>query len=145
MDKHTFNQSLHQWAAMYAQAETKAEEDYAFKEVLKIVREMQTQNILKPIIFYQIMMTLQALTCVAGIQFTEVKVKKILAIIYRENEYVTDLTKQVLSAVNNADHMARENPENEPMLEQLRQQHQPVSQTSHQTPQQTGPPPGPIS
>jgi len=139
MEEHTFNQSLHQWAAMYARAETKYDEDYAFKEVIKIIREMQGQKILKPIIFYQIMMTLQALTCVAGVRFSEFKVKKILATMYSENSYVTDLTAQVLSAINNAEHSANES-HNAPAMEEMRNY---SSQTVIQP--NVGPPPGPIS
>jgi len=139
MEEHTFNRSLHQWAAMYARAETKHDEDYAFKEVIKIIRDMERQKILKPIIFYQIMMTLQALTCVAGIKFTEFKVKKILATMYSENSYVTDLTTQVLSAINTAEHCGNES-HNEPTMEEMRNY---SSQSIIQP--NVGPPPGPIS
>jgi len=139
--EHTFNRSLHQWVAMYAQSETKYDEDQSFKEVFKIVREMQAQKILKPIIFYQLMMTFQALACVAGLRFTEFKVKKILALLYSENSYVTDLTEQVLSAVNNAKHSGDES-DGEPVFEQPRRVN---ARTVPSSTNRSGPPPGPIS
>jgi hypothetical protein len=115
----TFSQELQQWVAAYARANDIGE-NTTFTKVRAIVRDMEAQKILKPIIFYQFVMTIQALSCVSRVTFTETKIKKLLAILYPDDVYVAELTKQVMSAINIADETARANPANEEVLEQLR-------------------------
>lgn len=165
MSQPAFNQSLMQWAGIYAQSEGTPEND-AFRQVHSIIRDMEAQKIAKPIIFYQIMMVLQALTCVMNVQFPEVKIKKILAILYPDDSYVSDLTKQVISAIGISAATLNTNPANAAVLNHLKQgasqqtyqsQRQAPSQAfnaqnvyqnqsqNRQTPKPNGPPPGPYA
>lgn len=125
----TFNQTLQHWVTMYMRSSDTEIEMDAFTQTRLTVRDMESKKILKPVIFYQVMMVLQALTVVANIRFdstgfseskTPNKVKKILAIMYPDDEYVKDLTSQVLAAINQSEQVARENPNNAPILDQLR-------------------------
>ncbi len=148
-----FNQQLQQWVSVYAR-ETGAAETDAFKKVLSIARDMESQKILKPVIYYQFMMTFQALSCIAGVKFTDVKIKKILAILYPDDSYVSDLTQQTMQLINDSVTAANANPANAAVIEQLRQN--PIA-INPQPPQPQfyngnvpntmpgGPPPGPIS
>lgn len=148
--RQTFNQQLIQWVSAYAKAQGDSENE-AFRQVHTIVRDMESQKIAKPIIFYHIMMVLQALTTLSLVksQFTELKIKKILAILYPDEMYVLDLTKQVISAIGISAASVQSNPANEAIIEQVRQ-----SQTANpQQPQHFrqnigkiyGPPPGPYA
>lgn len=116
----TFNQTLQHWVTMYMRSSDMEIEMDAFTQTRLTVRDMESKKILKPVIFYQVMMVLQALTVVANIRFDPIKVKKILAIMYPDDEYVKDLTSQVLAAINQSEQVARENPNNAPILDQLR-------------------------
>jgi hypothetical protein len=147
--RQTFNQQLVKWTASYVQANDKIHENDAFRQIHTIVRDMETQKILKPLIFYQIMMALQALTCVMGIELTEPKIKKIFAILYPDDNYVSDLTKQVISAIGISFTTMQLNLNNESVLEQLHQQPsvgapiQKQYQSNYKMHSQYGPPPGP--
>ena len=154
--RQTFNQQLIQWASSYSRAQGDSENE-AFLQVHTIVSDMESQKIAKPIIFYHIMMVLQALTCVMKVHFTELKIKKILAILYPDEIYVSDLTQQVISAIGISVASVQLNPANEAILEQVRQSHaanpappQPFQQnigmqTFSQKKSVYGPPPGPYA
>lgn len=156
--RQTFNRQLIQWASAYARAPSETENE-PFRQVHSIVRDMESQKIAKPIIFYQIMMVLQALTCLMKVQFTEHKIKKILAILYPDEMYVSDLAKQVISAIGISVATVQMNPANEEVLERLRQSqavNSPQSQSFQQnigiqtiqqgrSVQMYGPPPGPYA
>jgi hypothetical protein len=116
----TFNQTLQHWVTMYMRSTDMEIELDAFTQTRLTVRDMESKKILKPVIFYQVMMVLQALTVVANLRFDPNKVKKLLAIMYPDEEYVTNLTSQVLVAINQSEQVARENPNNAPILDQLR-------------------------
>lgn len=120
--RQTYNQQLIQWVSAYARAPADLENE-PFKQVHSIVRDMESQKIVKPIIFYQIMMVLQSLTCVMKVQFSELKIKKIMAILYPDEMYVSDLTKQVVSAIGISVASVNMNPANEEILERVRQSH----------------------
>jgi len=115
-----FNRTLQHYIATYAGSTDPNVESDAFTQLRLTVRDMESRKILKPIIFYQMMMTIQALKSVAGLRFAENKVKNIMAIIYPDEFYVTDLTRQIMEAIQGADNIARENPANAPVIDQLR-------------------------
>jgi len=163
----TFNQTLQHWVTMYMRSSDMEVELDAFTQIRLTVRDMESKKILKPVIFYQVMMVLQALTVVGGFSNTKTptgfsesktptKVKRILAIMYPDDEYVKDLTSQVLAAINQSEQVARENPNNAPILDQLRnaanQNNPPAdgvqqnnqNQRVQQNQTRIGPPPGPV-
>lgn len=129
-NRQTFNQQLIQWASAYARAPINTENE-PFNHVRSIIREMEFQKIAKPIIFYHIMMVLQSLTCVLKLQFTEIKIKKILAVLYPDDIYVSDLTKQVISAISSVEISTE-------LLNRTRLQNTQMQNTY-------GPPPGPYA
>ena len=110
---------------------------------------MQENGILKPIIFYQLIMTIQALKVTDRITIETVRqrTKKILAILYSENTYLTKLTEQVISVIILANNIAKANPANAPLLEKLREINIDLSQpndNNNGSRSPIGPPPGPI-
>lgn len=154
--RQTFSQTLQQWVTIYARANDQKSENDAFHQLRLIARDMEAQKILKPIIFYQFVMTIQALTSVLRITFTEAKIKKMMAILYPDDMYVSDLTRQVMSAINIADTIANSTPGNAEVLEQLRgrpiqanpAQHNPAQPQifpQQYQPKAHGPPSGPAN
>lgn len=151
----TFNQTLQHWVTMYMRSSDIEIELDAFTQTRLTIRDMESKKILKPVIFYQVMMVLQALTVVANLRFDPTKVKKLLAIMYPDDEYVNDLTSQVLVAINQSEQVARDNPNNAPILDQLRERNAAFAtnqrpadgvQQNQRVERQTriGPPPGPV-
>lgn len=141
----TFNQTLQHWVTMFMRSSDMEIELDAFTQTRLTIRDMESKKILKPIIFYQVVMVLQALTVVGGMRFDPIKVKKLLAILYPDDEYVKDLTSQVLAAINQSEQIARDNPNNAPILDQLRNINN--AQNNQRPVQPTvriGPPAGPV-
>ncbi len=137
-NRQVFQQTLQHWVAVYSRSDDASND--AFTQIRLTVRDMESQKIFKPIIFYQIMMVFQALTVVASIQFTEVKIKKIMALLYPDDSYVTELTAQVISAISQSDHVARNNPENIPIMDQLRERN--IAMNANRPRARIGPPSG---
>lgn len=138
-----FNRTLQHYIAIFATSTNLDDESDAFTQLRLTIRDMESRKILKPIIFYQVMMTIQALKSVAQLQFVDTKVKKIMALLYPEEPYITELTQQVMGAIQGADNIARANPANAPVIDQLRANvMQPGNVTFVQAAKKFGPPPG---
>ena len=88
-----------QWTAAYLTANEQGE-PVIFAKLRGIIRNMQ-DNCLKEIIFSQLFMiiqTLKVLNAVSGNTF-KIRVKKLLAILYNDNNHLEKLTDQIMQII----------------------------------------------
>ena len=91
---------LQQWAAAYLQSSDQGE-PFLFGKVREVIRGMQQEGKLKEIIFGQLFMLIQTLKVLnATNEHFQLRIKKILALLYPDNAYVTQLVLQVNEMAN---------------------------------------------
>jgi IS30 family transposase len=93
-------QQTQQWTAAYLQASEQAE-PFLFNKVREIVRKMQDDGLLKPLIFHQLVMIIQTLKVMNAVpeETFQIRVKKIFALLYHENDTCTKLVEQVTQQI----------------------------------------------
>lgn len=133
-----FSAQLQQAASFVLTSTTTDAENTAFDRYFRIVRNLQKQNMVEPVICYQVISVVQALAITGRIEMAKCqsKLKKLFAVVYNNDEYLRRLVSQVMDMVMVADNAIHDNPANEALLDLMTEQPVPV--------QKFGPPPGPI-
>ncbi len=93
-------QSLQQWTAAYLQADEQGE-PLLFGKMRETIKQLQDAGKLKEIIFNQlaiIIQTLKVMNAVPEATF-KARTKKLLALLYNDNIYLTQLVDQLLDIV----------------------------------------------
>ena len=91
---------LYQWTAAYLSS-TDQGEPVTFAKLQGIVRSKQSAGVLDPIIFAQLFGTIQALKVMNAVNPNnfQKRIKKVLALLYRDNDYLTKITTQVSALI----------------------------------------------
>lgn len=94
-------QGIQQWTAAYLQA-TEQGEPFLFGKVREIIKQLQDDGKLKEIIFNQIVMIVQTLRIMNAVpeETFKARTKKMLALLYNDNIYLTQLVDQVLEIIS---------------------------------------------
>lgn len=96
-------QGLQQWTAAYLQA-TEQGEPFLFGKVREEIKQLQNLGKLKEIIFNQLAMIIQTLRVMNAVpeETFKLRTKKILALLYNDNIYLTNLMDQMLEVISQA-------------------------------------------
>lgn len=93
-------QSLQQWTAAYLQA-SEQREPFLFGKMRETIKQLQADK-LKEIIFMQLAMIIQTLKVMNAVpeDTFRARTKKVLALLYNDNLYLTQLTDQLLEIIS---------------------------------------------
>lgn len=94
-------QSLQQWTAAYLQASEQGE-PFLFGKMRETIKQLQDSGKLKEIIFNQLAMIIQTLKVMNAVpeETFRARTKKVLALLYNDNIYLTQLTDQLLEIIS---------------------------------------------
>lgn len=104
IEKYTLSikmQGLQQWTAAYLQASEQGE-PFLFGKMRETIKQLQDAGKLKEIIFMQLAMIIQTLKVMNAVpeETFRARTKKILALLYNDNLYLTQLVEQLLEIIS---------------------------------------------
>lgn len=92
---------LQQWTAAYLQASEQGE-SFLFGKMRETIKQLQDAGKLKEIIFNQLAMIIQTLKVMNAVpeETFKARTKKVLALLYNDNLYLTQLVDQLLEIIS---------------------------------------------